>query len=403
MAEQESDAILIERFVNRREESAFVALVKRHGPLVEGICRHVLRNEHDVEDVFQATFFVLARKASIIAWQESMGGWLCAVAHRLAMSARADASRQQGRETSITVLTRGEAAQDGCRLPEEYHPLADPIADIERRDLRQLLDDELLHLPEKYRAPVVLCYLEGRTHAEAARRLGWPAGSMSRRLERARVLLRRRLAERGVSLVIGLFGLALCLYGAWSINRRDDQAFVSVRQAMSTFRPFSKDAQDIDDILTNWFRDESSLEREPIISLAELAALVAAQIEGHDPGEKPDDWRKYTVEMGVSALQLAQDARRDDRSAMLASVRRLDAICHKCHEVFRRRPIVNSTKSAFSEGYPSQRRWIFLATHAFASSDAAVRERFPTRNRIGSYAVDPAVDPIGESLGSTDG
>src|ERR1700677_2738563 len=114
MAEQESDAILIERFVNCHEESAFVTLVQRHGPLVEGICRRVLRNEHDVEDVFQATFFVLARKAAVIAWQDSVGGWLCAVAHRLAMSARADASRQQGRETPLTVLAGG-TAYDGCR------------------------------------------------------------------------------------------------------------------------------------------------------------------------------------------------------------------------------------------------------------------------------------------------
>jgi RNA polymerase sigma factor (sigma-70 family) len=335
MAEQESDAILIERFVNYREESAFVALVQRHGPLVEGTCRRVLRNEHDVEDVFQATFFVLARKAAVIAWRESVGGWLCAVAQRLAMSARADASRLQRRETSITVLARGRSAQNGCRLPEEYHPLADPIADIERRDLRQVLDDELLHLPEKYRAPVILCDLEGRTHEEAARHLGWPAGSMSRRLERARALLRRRLAERGVSLAIGLFGLALCLYGAWSADRRDDQAFVSVRQAMSTFKPFSQGDQDIENRLIGRFRDEASPDREPIISFARLAALVAARIEGHDPGEKRNDWRKYAVEMEDSALQLARASQRDDRLAMVSAARRLDASCQKCHEVFR--------------------------------------------------------------------
>jgi RNA polymerase sigma-70 factor (ECF subfamily) len=335
MTEQESDAILIERFVNCREESAFVTLVQRHGPLVEGICRRVLHNEHDVEDVFQATFFVLARKAAVIAWRESVGGWLCAVAQRLAMSARADASRLQRRETSITVLARGGAAQKGCRLPEEYHPLADPIADIERRDLRQLLDDELLHLPEKYRAPVVLCDLEGRTHKEAARHLGWPAGSMSRRLERARVLLRRRLAERGVSLAIGLFGLALCLYGVWSVHRRHDQAFVSVRQAMSTFKPYLKGDQDFENRLIGRFRDEPSPERESIISFARLAALVAARIEGHDPGEQPKVWRKYALEMQHSASQLAEASQRDDRLAMLSAARRLDASCHKCHEVFR--------------------------------------------------------------------
>src|SRR5258705_12616997 len=104
MPEQLSDAILLERFVSRREEAAFVALVQRHGPLVDGICRRVLRNDHDVEDVFQATFLVLARKAAVIAWRGSVGGWLCAVAHRLALGARSDQSQLRRRETSISVL-----------------------------------------------------------------------------------------------------------------------------------------------------------------------------------------------------------------------------------------------------------------------------------------------------------
>src|SRR5271166_1834029 len=123
MAEQESDAILIERFVNCREESAFVALVQRHGPRVEGTCRRVLRDEHDIEDVFQATFLVLARKAAGIPWRDSVGSWLCAVAHRLAMHTRADASRHRRRETSFATLGPANRGPDGeGRLPEKYHP-----------------------------------------------------------------------------------------------------------------------------------------------------------------------------------------------------------------------------------------------------------------------------------------
>lgn len=201
MAELASDAILLERFAKGREEAAFVVLVKRHGPLVERICRRILRNEQDVEDVFQATFLILARKAAFISWQDSVSGWLTAVAHRLAMHARSGAARQRVQEISISVLA-GKANDIDGRLPEKYHPLSDPSPEIERRDLRRLLDDELSNLPEKYRAPVVLCYLEGWTHEEAAQQLGWPTGSMSRRLDRARALLRRRLARRGLALAI---------------------------------------------------------------------------------------------------------------------------------------------------------------------------------------------------------
>ena len=108
MPEPLSDAILLERFVSFREEAAFVALVERHGPLVQRTCRRILRNEHDVEDVFQATFLVLARRAAGIPWRESVAGWLGAVAHRLALGARSDLSRQKRREIPMTALTQRE-------------------------------------------------------------------------------------------------------------------------------------------------------------------------------------------------------------------------------------------------------------------------------------------------------
>ena len=183
MPDQLSDAILLARFVSRREEEAFVALMERHGPLVQRICRRILRSEHDVEEVFQATFLVLARRAAAVSWGESVGGWLGAVAHRLAMGARSDASRHKRRETAMTTLlanrSSGHFVLDG-RLPEELHPTTDPFGEIERRETGRLLKDELLLLPEKYRSPVELCYFQGRTHEEAARQLGYPAGSMSR-------------------------------------------------------------------------------------------------------------------------------------------------------------------------------------------------------------------------------
>jgi len=339
MPDQVSDAMLLQRFVTGREEAAFVALVQRHGPLVEGICRRVLRNEHDVEDVFQATFLVLARKAAAIPWRDSVGGWLCSVAHRLALGARSDHLRQQRRETSFTTLARSGPAVghggDGGLLPEKYHPLADPWVEVERRDLRRVLDDELLQMPEKYRAPVVLCDLEGRTHEEAARQLGCPAGSMSRRLERARALLRRRLILRGLSLAIGLLGVALGVLGAWNIAHRDDGTTVAIRQAMTPLKPLLEGGKGVESMLARVDRARSdSPDRDQFVNLARQAAQIAAGIEGHDPGKNRDDWRKYAVEMRTSAVMLAQATQGNNPFGMLSAARRLDTSCLRCHEVF---------------------------------------------------------------------
>jgi len=341
MPDQVSDAILLERFVTGREEAAFVALVQRHGPLVEGICRRVLRNEHDVEDVFQATFLVLARKAAALPWRESVAAWLCSVAHRLALGARSDHLRQRRRETSFTTLARsGPAVGDrgnGGLLPEKYHPLAAPSGEIERVDLRRLLDDELRHLPEKYRASVVLCDLEGRTHEEAARQLGCPTGSMSRRLQRARALLRRRLILRGLSLAIGLLGVALGVLGAWSIAHRDDRSMVAIRQAMTPLKPLLEGGKGVERMLAGIDRAGSgSRNREQVVNLARQAAQIAAGIERHDPGKNWDDWRGYAVEMRTSAVLLAQATEENDPFGMLSAARRLDTSCLRCHEVFRR-------------------------------------------------------------------
>ncbi len=169
MADYLSDATLLERFVTCREEAAFAALVQRHGPRVLGACRRILRNEHDAEDAFQATFLLLARKAADMPWRESVGGWLCAAAHRLSLNTRASVSRRRRRELPVAVLASVNPANGIPALPEGEDPHADPLTEIARRELRRVLDDELDRLPEKYRAPVVLCYLEGMTNEEAAR------------------------------------------------------------------------------------------------------------------------------------------------------------------------------------------------------------------------------------------
>jgi RNA polymerase sigma factor (sigma-70 family) len=335
MPEQVSDAILLKRFVIRREEAAFLALVTRHGPRVRQICSRILRNEHDVEDVFQATFLVLASKAAVVPWRRSVGSWVGSVAHRLALGARSDAARLKRREISIGTFTQTSTGNEtsgdmGC-LPDSYHHWSDASIEIERRDLNRVLDDELRQLPEKYRAPVVLCYLEGHTHEEAARELGWPAGSISRRLERARTLLRQRLVHRGVSLAIGLLGLAVA---AWSLIPRPGPSSSAVRTAMSALRPVSPDGNGIQSVLDRIAQAESAPDLGEIMAFARQAAELATEIKDTDPAAGGSRWNDYANEMRLSAVQLAQASRENDLPRILSAARRLDASCLNCHAAF---------------------------------------------------------------------
>jgi RNA polymerase sigma factor (sigma-70 family) len=190
------DAQLLERFVQARDEAAFEVLLWRHGPMVLGLCRRLLRRDADVEDAFQATFLTLVRKAGAISRRAALGSWLYKVAYRVALRARGHCARQARRERPL-----GEVA-----APEPVHPLV-------WQDLRPLLDEEIHRLPERYRAAFVLCHLQGKTHEEAARELGCPPGTLSYRLSWARARLRSRLTRRGVALSAGL-GATLLSAGA---------------------------------------------------------------------------------------------------------------------------------------------------------------------------------------------
>jgi RNA polymerase sigma factor (sigma-70 family) len=157
-----ADGQLLARFVSARDEAAFAVLVRRHGPMVYGVCRRVLGHAHDAEDAFQATFLVLVRKARSVVKYKSVGSWLCGVAYRTALEAR-------------SLNARRGAWQKQVEDPP--HPVVEPD---EPQDWRPLLDNELSHLPEKYRAAVVLCDLESQPRKEAARRLGIPEGTLAR-------------------------------------------------------------------------------------------------------------------------------------------------------------------------------------------------------------------------------
>lgn len=180
---ERADEELLERFVTRHEEVAFAALVQRHGPMVLGVCRHLLVNTHDVEDAFQATFLVLVSKAAAIRSRTLLAGWLYRVAYRVAMRARIHTARRHHREVQGVETMAAES----------------DTAEIDPQ-LRPILHEELNRLSDKYRAPLVLCYLQGKTHEEAAKQLACPIGTIKGRLARAREQLRPRLARRGVTL-----------------------------------------------------------------------------------------------------------------------------------------------------------------------------------------------------------
>ncbi|MCI0685400.1 MAG: sigma-70 family RNA polymerase sigma factor, partial [Gemmataceae bacterium] len=192
------DAELIERFVAAHDGAAFARLVERHGPLVLGVCRRVLHNHHDAEDAFQATFLVLARKARHIRQRNALAGWLYKVAYHLAVKLRASVERRRQAEGQPSA--RPAPAED----------------QITWGDLRMVLDEELERLPEKYRAPLLLCCLAGRTRDEAAEQLGWTLGALKMRLERGRQLLRTRLARRGLTVSAALLAMALAQHATAS-------------------------------------------------------------------------------------------------------------------------------------------------------------------------------------------
>ncbi len=179
-----SEESLLDRFVRGKDEAAFAALVARHGPMVLGICRRVLRNEHEVEDAFQATFLVFVRRAGAIRDGGLLGHWLYGVAHRVAVRARANAAKKRLREPNVNDADHFDVAA---------------VTKDDSADLRKVIDEELARLPDSVRAPIVLCYLEGLTHEEAASRLGWPLGTVRSRMARGRDTLRQRLSRRGVT------------------------------------------------------------------------------------------------------------------------------------------------------------------------------------------------------------
>ena len=225
LAVQEApDGQLLESFVNRREEAALEALVRRHGPMVWNVCRRVIHNHQDAEDAFQATFLVFVRKAASIIPGEMVGNWLYGVAHQTALKAQATAAKRRTREKQV------------MEMPEPA------MTEQERwNDLQPVLDQELSRLPDKYRVVIVLCDLEGKTRSQAAQQLGWPEGTVAGRLARARNTLAKRLVQRGIVVSGGALAAVLsqqaalaCLPSAVMMTTIKTAALVAAGQVTAT-------------------------------------------------------------------------------------------------------------------------------------------------------------------------
>ena len=186
------DDELLASYLGRGDEDAFGAILARHGPRVLSVCRQVLGRSAEVDDAFQGTFLLLATRAGAIRNPESLGAWLCGVAHRIAVRTKVRTRRRTALERRADPPP-GPSGEDDVDLPQ----------------VRRVLHAEVDRLPERFRGPVLLCYMEGRTNEEAARLLGCPAGTLKDRLARGREILRGRLDRRGVGLTVAFLLLVL--------------------------------------------------------------------------------------------------------------------------------------------------------------------------------------------------
>jgi RNA polymerase sigma factor (sigma-70 family) len=193
-----TDRLLLAAIAGGRDDAAFAALLDRYGPLVWSVARRLLGHGPDAEDAFQATFLVLARQGGSIRRPDRLSAWLVGVTRRVALKARRAAPPSD--------------RQSSDRRPDDVPDLSgDPADALADAELRRLVIEELAELPVKYQQPLILCYLQGRTHRQAAADLGWPSGSLSRRIEKACALLRERLTRRGVTATVA--GVTAALAG----------------------------------------------------------------------------------------------------------------------------------------------------------------------------------------------
>ena len=272
---EHTDEELLNCFVQGNDD-AFAALVSRHGPMVLSVSRRILSDASAAEDVAQASFLVLARKARSIRRPEMLASWLHQTACRLALNYRRSDARRLEREARSLRSAPARA-------------IADPLQEVTVRELLVLFDEELQQLPERYRLPVILCCLEGRTQEEAARQLGWTRGAVKGRLERGRALLHDKLIRRGLSLPTALVALE-SVGGTASAARLTDFLDSTTRAALQFTSSGSHGlAKEVVSLAEAGLKS-TTLSRAKIIFSLLLAVGLTAGLAGmaqQRPAEKP--------------------------------------------------------------------------------------------------------------------
>ena len=277
-----SERELLRRFRERRDEAAFAALVALHGSMVVGVCRRLLDDPEDVEDAFQAAFLVLARRAHILRPRAAIGPWLHGVAYRVALKARTQALRRRNRERVVAW------SEDSAPAAAE-----ELVASAHRDDLARVLDEEIGRLPGSYRAVMVLCYLEGRTHEQAAERLRWPLGTVKGRLSRAREMLKGRIARRGLTPALVAFeaiatqDASAMVPESWIATAAEAAMEASIATGGMTTALVSANAAILaEETLALLFRDQAKAAILVLVAVAASAAGAGTLLRG-DRDAKP--------------------------------------------------------------------------------------------------------------------
>lgn len=319
-----TDGQLLASFVDHKDEAAFEALVRRHGPMVFGVCRRVVCNHHDAEDAFQTTFLVLARKASSVRPRERVANWLYGVALRTAMKAKAMTEKRRGREKQVAEMPQPEAVRQD-----------------QWRDLKPLLDRELNGLPEKYRLPILLCDLEGKTIKEVSRQLSWPQGTLAGRLARGRKLLAKRLARRGVALSAGSLAAAVSQNSASAAvptslmsSTVKAAATIGAGQAMVAGVVPAKIAILMEGVLKTMLLSKLKTASVGLLLVA-LVVGAAGAIYQTQAAEQPKDEQKKKTVTEVATSQQVRPPRATDQQEYVIMSRLLEAGADEPREVFR--------------------------------------------------------------------